>query len=100
VFLVAVGAANNAGFATDFESSWGLRSNLEAIIPLLPAVQGEIETHSQALRVRWRTMTQVIQIRVALREDLIERRAEGISAEAHSIQEIALTRAVRAHQNG
>jgi hypothetical protein len=49
---LAIGAADNAGFLTNLESSWGLRSYFEAVMALLPAVQREIETHSQALRIR------------------------------------------------
>src|ERR1019366_1680280 len=97
---LAVGAANNASFLTNLESPWRLRSYFETVMPLLPAVQREIETHSHALRIRRRAMAQVLQIRVALREDLIQRRAERVPAEAHRIQKVALARAVRAHQNG
>src|ERR1017187_1177009 len=45
-------------------------------------------------------MAQVLQIRAALCEDLIQRRAERAPTEAHRIQKVALARAVRADQNG
>jgi hypothetical protein len=45
-------------------------------------------------------MKQMVQIRVALCEDLIQRRAKRIAAKAHSIKKVALSRPVWAHQNG
>jgi post-segregation antitoxin (ccd killing protein) len=44
-------------------------------------------------------MEQMVQIRVALCEDLVQRRAKGIAAKTDRIKKIALTRAVRTHQN-
>src|ERR1017187_2855853 len=92
MFRLAVGAANNAGFLTNLESPWRLRSYFETVMPLLAAVQREIETHSQALRIGRRTMEQVLQIRAPLRQNLIRRRARRVPAEAHRIQKVALTR--------
>jgi hypothetical protein len=41
---------------------------------------------------------QVVQIRIAFREDLVQRRAQSVPAEAHRIYEVALPGAVRTDQ--